>query len=161
MRCSNRITNFSPINSLLMGLCYAGCMDEPTPAGIPAPILKNPKAIDLYTVAVWALAAIGVLSVIGAMALAVFGRWLALPWARWPLCWGARMKTSDDYRPCVAIYPNGRTMRTNVRHIRMDTVQTAVAKLATDRTAWVEPDAVEDVMTAWSDAKRQRAAHIS
>lgn len=57
-----------------MGLCYAWGMNDPKPAGIPAPILKNSKAIDLYTVAVWALAAIGVLSVVGAMALAAFGR---------------------------------------------------------------------------------------
>ena len=57
-----------------MGLCYARDMDDPKPAGIPAPILKNPKAIDLYTVAVWALSAIGVLSVVGAMVLAIFGQ---------------------------------------------------------------------------------------
>lgn len=71
------------------------------------------------------------------------------------------MRDSDHYRPCVAIFPNGQTRRTNIQHIRMDTVTTAVAKLTDDRAAWVAPEEFEDVMAAWSDAKEQRKARTN
>lgn len=48
--------------------------DEPQPAALPAPILKNKQAITLYQIAVLALASIGVITVIGAIVLAAFGR---------------------------------------------------------------------------------------
>lgn len=46
----------------------------PKPLGIPESILKRAGAIDLYRVAVWALAAVAVLCVVGIVALAMMGR---------------------------------------------------------------------------------------
>ena len=54
-------------------------------------------------------------------------------------------KTSDDYKPCVAIWPNGQQRRTNVAYTRLDTVERARAKLAKNQVAWVAPDDVEAV----------------
>lgn len=48
--------------------------DDVQPAGLPEPILKNKQAITLYQIAVLALAAIGVITVLGAIVLAAFGR---------------------------------------------------------------------------------------
>lgn len=50
-------------------------------AGIPEPILKQRRALDLYLIAVGALAVMGVLSIVGAMLLAAFGR--AVPGEVW------------------------------------------------------------------------------
>lgn len=44
------------------------------PQSIPEPIVKRREAITLYQVAVIALAAIGLLSVVGVIVLAFFGR---------------------------------------------------------------------------------------
>jgi uncharacterized protein YecT (DUF1311 family) len=55
-------------------------------------------------------------------------------------------KTSDDYKPCVAIWPNGQQRRTNVAYIRLDTVDSARQKLADNQVAWVAPDDVEKVL---------------
>lgn len=49
-------------------------MDEVKPAGIPEPILKQKAAINLYLIAVGALAAVVVLAIVGAMLLASFGK---------------------------------------------------------------------------------------
>lgn len=51
-------------------------MDElqPQPASIPEKILEQRQAIDLYKWAVWALSAIGVVSIVGAMLLAAFDK---------------------------------------------------------------------------------------
>ena len=46
-------------------------------------------------------------------------------------------KTSDDYRPCVVIFPGGKIRRANVLHTRLDTLETARRKLARDNAAWV------------------------
>ncbi len=37
--------------------------------------------------------------------------------------------TSDDYLPCVAMYPNGQVRRANVKQIRMMTAEEARAAL--------------------------------
>lgn len=49
-------------------------MDDPQPQAIPPEILKQKRAIDLYMIAVIALAAIGVLSVLGGIALAFLAK---------------------------------------------------------------------------------------
>lgn len=49
-------------------------MDEIEPSAIPDVILKQKRAIDLYLIAVIALAIIGVLSIVGAMILAAFDK---------------------------------------------------------------------------------------
>ncbi len=46
-------------------------------------------------------------------------------------------KTSNDYTPCVAVWPSGRTQRANVRAVRLDTVEQARRKLAGGVVAWV------------------------
>ena len=56
-------------------------MDEVEPSSIPETILKNKRAIDLYLIAVIALAIIGVLSIVGAMILAAWGK--AVPGEVW------------------------------------------------------------------------------
>lgn len=44
--------------------------DQVTPASLPEPIENNPSAINLYLVVVVALAALGVIAVIGGVVLA-------------------------------------------------------------------------------------------
>lgn len=56
-------------------------MDEIEPSAIPEIILKQKRAIDLYMIAVIALAVIGVLSIVGAMVLAAWGK--AVPGEVW------------------------------------------------------------------------------
>ena len=56
-------------------------MDEIEPSAIPDVILKQKRAIDLYLIAVIALAIIGVLSIVGAMILAAWGK--AVPGEVW------------------------------------------------------------------------------
>ena len=56
-------------------------MDEIEPSAIPETILKQKRAIDLYMIAVIALAVIGVLSIVGAMVLAAWGK--AVPGEVW------------------------------------------------------------------------------
>ena len=56
-------------------------MDEIEPSAIPEAILKQKRAIDLYLIAVIALAVIGVLSIVGAMVLAAWGK--AVPGEVW------------------------------------------------------------------------------
>ena len=46
-------------------------------------------------------------------------------------------KTSDDYKPCVVMYPNGQIRRANVLHVRMDSLDKAREKLSKDMAAWV------------------------
>ena len=58
-------------------------MDEIEPSAIPDVILKQKRAIDLYLIAVIALAIIGVLSIVGAMILAAWGK--AVPGEVWPV----------------------------------------------------------------------------
>lgn len=54
-------------------------------------------------------------------------------------------KTSDDYKPCVAI---SRTHQRKAATSRFDTVEQAVAKIKADRMAWVRPEDVEKVKAA-------------
>ena len=56
-------------------------MDEIEPSAIPDVILEQKRAIDLYLIAVIALAIIGVLSIVGAMVLAAWGK--AVPGEVW------------------------------------------------------------------------------
>lgn len=46
-------------------------------------------------------------------------------------------KTSDDYKPCVVMYPDGNIRRANVLHVRMDSLDVAREKLRKDLAAWV------------------------
>lgn len=43
------------------------------PQGLPKPVTADPRAIDLYRIVIIALAAIGLLVVVGGIVLAVFG----------------------------------------------------------------------------------------
>lgn len=46
-------------------------------------------------------------------------------------------KTSDDYKPCVVVYPGGQIRKTNVLHVRMDSLDAAREKLRKDLAAWL------------------------
>ena len=46
-------------------------------------------------------------------------------------------KTSDDYTPCVVVYPDGKIRRANVLHVRLDALDAARDKLRRDRAAWL------------------------
>ena len=54
-------------------------------------------------------------------------------------------RTSDDYAPCVLVWPNGKTRRCSVLAVRMDSAETARAKLAAGKAAWVCEGDVERV----------------
>ena len=54
-------------------------------------------------------------------------------------------RTSDDYKPCVAI---SRTHERKAATARFDTVEQAVDKIKADRMAWVRPEDVERVKAA-------------
>ena len=49
-------------------------------------------------------------------------------------------KTSDDYRPCIVVFPNGQTRKSNVLYVRMDSKERAIEKLRQDFAAWVSPE---------------------
>lgn len=42
-------------------------------------------------------------------------------------------KTSDDYTPCVVVYPDGKIRRANVLHVRLDSFDDGKRKLKDDR----------------------------
>ena len=46
-------------------------------------------------------------------------------------------KNSDDYKPCVVVYPGGQIRRANVLHVRIDSFEDAKRKLREDKAAWV------------------------
>ena len=54
-------------------------------------------------------------------------------------------KTSADYTPAVAIYPDGRTQPCNVLAVRLDSVEAARRKLASGLVAWVRREDAERV----------------
>ena len=59
--------------------------------------------------------------------------------------------TTEDFAPCVVIYPNGTIRKANVRHVRMDTAESALEKLRKDTAAWVSYqtyDALQDRIKA-------------
>jgi len=60
------------------------------------------------------------------------------------------MKTSDDYKPCIAL---SRTHERKASTVRFDTVETAVEKIRADRMAWVRPEDVERVKAAFAPQK--------
>jgi hypothetical protein len=55
------------------------------------------------------------------------------------------MRTSDDYKPCIAL---SRTHQRKSSTVRFDTVETAVEKIRSDRMAWIKPEDVEAVKAA-------------
>ena len=60
-------------------------------------------------------------------------------------------KTSNDYKPCVAVWPNGQKRRCNVLTIRLDDADSARRKLADGQVAWVAPEDVERVTSGGQD----------
>ena len=54
-------------------------------------------------------------------------------------------KTSADYTPAVAIYPDGRTRPCSVQAVRLDSVESARRKLESGIVAWVRREDVERV----------------
>ena len=46
-------------------------------------------------------------------------------------------KTSDDYKPCVVVYPGGQIRKANVLHIRIDSFEQGRRKLLEDKAAWL------------------------
>lgn len=46
-------------------------------------------------------------------------------------------KTSDDYRPCVCIYPDGKIRKANILYVRLDSLEGARRKLKDDKAAWL------------------------
>ncbi len=60
-------------------------------------------------------------------------------------------KTSDDYRPCVVVYPGGAIRKANVLHVRMDTLEAAREKLRKDLAVWVS---YEDYERLQAEAQR-------
>ena len=52
-------------------------------------------------------------------------------------------KTSDDYKPCVVVYPGGQIRRANVLHVRIDSFEDAKRKLREGKAAWVSYDDYE------------------
>lgn len=46
-------------------------------------------------------------------------------------------KTSDDYTPCVVVYPDGKIRKANVLHVRLDSFDDGKRKLLDDRAAWL------------------------
>ena len=54
-------------------------------------------------------------------------------------------RTSDDYRPCVALWPGGERRKASVYYIRLMDVETAVDALRGGRIAFVAPDDAETV----------------
>lgn len=61
------------------------------------------------------------------------------------------MKTSDDYKPCVAL---SRTHERKASTVRFDTVEQAIAKIQNDRMAWVRPEDVEKVKAGVQSGER-------
>ena len=57
-------------------------------------------------------------------------------------------KTSDDYKPCVAVWPNGQQRRCNVLTIRLMSVDDARHELAAGHVVWVAPEDVGAVVAS-------------
>ena len=57
-------------------------------------------------------------------------------------------RTSDAYQPCVMLTPDGGQRRVNVLRVRLDSVETARAKLAAGQVAWVREEDVQAVRAA-------------
>ena len=61
-------------------------------------------------------------------------------------------RTSDAYQPCIMLTPDGGQRRVNVLRVRLDSVETARAKLAAGKVAWVAAVDAEAVRGAKLDA---------
>lgn len=59
-------------------------------------------------------------------------------------------RTSDDYSPCVALWPSGEQRRANVYYIRLMDVETAVDALKGGKIAFVAPDDTEEVKQTYN-----------
>ena len=46
-------------------------------------------------------------------------------------------KTSDDYRPCVVLYPDGSIRKANILHVRMDSFDDARRKMLDGKIVWI------------------------
>jgi hypothetical protein len=57
-----------------------------------------------------------------------------------------RRKTSDDYTPCIAMWPSGKTQRATVLYVRLDSVERARKKLGSGLVMWVRESDVEAVL---------------
>ena len=62
-----------------------------------------------------------------------------------------RRKTSDDYTPCIAMWPSGKTQRATVLYVRLDSVEHARKKLGSGLVAWVREGDVESLRTTAAD----------
>ena len=61
-------------------------------------------------------------------------------------------KSSDDYKPCVIMYPGFKVRKANVLYVRIDNEQSARDKLARDIAAWVSYpvyDAMQEEDARW------------
>lgn len=65
------------------------------------------------------------------------------------------MRTSDDYRECIAIYPSGSERRASVLHVRLMTPEHAADELLHGRTAYIAPGDQERVHELYQPAIRQ------
>lgn len=61
-------------------------------------------------------------------------------------------RTSDDYVPAVAVWPDGKRRRCTVQAVKLDDVAGARKKLAAGKVAWVRPADVERVLAARGEA---------
>lgn len=65
-------------------------------------------------------------------------------------------KTSDDYKPCVVLYPDGRIRKANVLHVRLESnAERAIQTLRNDHAAWLSYDIADEVQQRWRDVKSQ------
>jgi len=58
-------------------------------------------------------------------------------------------KTSNDYAPCVVIYPDGKIRKAHILHVRLHSKGRALAELAAGHVAWVAPDVADEIRESW------------
>ncbi len=56
------------------------------------------------------------------------------------------MPTSDDFRPCICVYPGGQVRRASVKYIHMMTKEQAQNALQADRAAYVPPELESEIV---------------
>ncbi len=56
------------------------------------------------------------------------------------------MPVSDDFRPCVCVYPGGQVRKANVKYVRMMTAEQAQAALQADHAAYVPPELESEIV---------------
>lgn len=54
-------------------------------------------------------------------------------------------RTSDDYRPCVALWPDGKERKANIYYVKLMQVGEAVETLQSGRVAWISPNDRDEV----------------